>query len=59
MAISLKAPNARLNRWRLELGEFDLHVKYKRGKEKQVADALPRVILMKMEKNNRATWQKK
>lgn len=42
---SLKTPNARLHRWRLELEEFDFNVKYKKGKENQAADALSRVIL--------------
>lgn len=40
---SLKDPNSRLVKWRLKLEEFDYIVKYKKGKENSVADALSRI----------------
>lgn len=39
----IKEPNSRLIRWRLKLEEFDFEIKYKKGKENYVADALSRV----------------
>ena len=40
---SLKTPNARLIRWRLRLEEYDYIIKYKKGCENDVADALSRI----------------
>ena len=40
---SLKTPNARLIRWRLRLEEYGYIIKYKKGSENYVADALSRV----------------
>lgn len=39
----LKEPNSRLVRWKLKLSEFDYEIKYKKGKENLVADALSRI----------------
>ena len=39
----IKEPNSRLIRWRLKLEEFDFVIKYKKGKENHVADALSRI----------------
>lgn len=39
----IKEPNSRLIRWKLKLEEFDFVIKYKKGKENRVADALSRV----------------
>ena len=36
----IKEPNLRLIRWRLKLEEFDVIIKYKKGKGNYVADAL-------------------
>jgi RNase H-like domain found in reverse transcriptase/Reverse transcriptase (RNA-dependent DNA polymerase)/Integrase zinc binding domain len=40
---SLKEPNSRLVRWRLKLEEFDYKIRYRKGKNNQVADALSRI----------------
>lgn len=40
---SLKEPNSKLIRWRLNLEEFDYTIIYKKGKENANADALSRV----------------
>ena len=40
---SLKTPNSRLIRWRIKLEEYDYEVKYKKGCENNVADALSRI----------------
>ena len=40
---SLKTPNARLIRWRLRLEEYHYIIKYKKGSENHVADALRRI----------------
>lgn len=40
---SLKDPNSRVTKWRLRLEEFDYEIKYKKGKENTVADALSRI----------------
>lgn len=40
---SLKDPNSRLVKWRLRLEEFDFEIRYKKGKENVVADALSRI----------------
>lgn len=40
---SLKEPNQRLIRWKLRLEEFNFEIKYKKGKENKVADALSRI----------------
>lgn len=39
----LKEPNARLNRWKLRLQEYDYSIKYKKGSTNYVADALSRI----------------
>lgn len=39
----IKEPNSRLVRWKLKLEEFDFDIKYRKGKENLVADALSRV----------------
>lgn len=41
----IKEPNSRLIRWKLKLGEFQFEIKYKKGKENSVADALSRIDL--------------
>lgn len=40
---SLKDPNSRLAKWRLRLEEYDYEIRYKKGKENLVADALSRL----------------
>lgn len=45
---SLKEPNSRLMRWRIQLEEFDYEIKYKKGSTNN-ADALSRI---KIDKNN-------
>jgi len=39
----LKEHNSKLTRWIIRLSEYDLHIKYIKGKENYVADALSRV----------------
>lgn len=41
--LSLKVPNSRLTKWQLRLEEFDFEIKYKKGKDNTVADALSRI----------------
>ena len=45
----IKEPNSRLTRWRLKLEEFDYQIKYKKGKENVVADALSRIEVNALE----------
>ena len=40
---TLKTPNARLIKWRLRLEECDYIIKYKKGSENYIADALSRI----------------
>jgi transposase InsO family protein len=49
---SLKDPNSRLVKWRLRLEEFDYTIKYKKGKENSVADALSRIEINMRETTN-------
>lgn len=42
---SLKDPNGKLIRWRLTLEEYDYEVRYRPGKQNQVADGLSRLRL--------------
>ena len=49
---SLKTPNSRLIRWRIKLDEYDFEIKYKKGKENSVADALSRLEINTHEKDN-------
>lgn len=48
---SIKEPNSKLMRWRLKLEEFDYEIKYKKGSENKVADALSRIELNMNEAN--------
>lgn len=45
----LKEPNSKLQRWKTKLGEFNFEVEYLAGKENQVADALSRIRINKIE----------
>lgn len=47
----IKEPNSRLIRWKLKLEEFNFEIKYKKGKENLVADALSRIDINILEKN--------
>ncbi|XP_055378909.1 putative actin-fragmin kinase DDB_G0287957 [Condylostylus longicornis] len=40
---SLKEPNAKLQRWRIRLNEYDFEIDYVKGKENRVADFLSRM----------------
>ena len=46
---SLKTPNMRLIRWRLKLEEYNYKIKYKKGCENIVADALSRIEINNQE----------
>lgn len=39
----IKEPNSRLVRWKLKLEEYNFEIKYRKGKENYVADALSRI----------------
>lgn len=41
----LKEPNAKLTRWKIRLSEYYFDIKYIKGKENQVADALSRITI--------------
>lgn len=49
---SLKEPNAKLQRWRLRLNEYEFDVEYIKGKDNKVADFLSRINVDKCEINN-------
>ena len=49
---SLKTPNSRLIRWKIKLEEYDFEIKYKKGKENSVADALRRLEINTHEKDD-------
>lgn len=40
---SLKEPNAKLQRWRIRLNEYDFEIEYVKGKDNKVADFLSRI----------------
>lgn len=40
---SLKEPNAKLQRWRIRLNEYDFDIEYVKGKDNKVADFLSRI----------------
>lgn len=40
---SLKEPNAKLQRWKIKLGEYNFDIEYVKGKDNQVADGLSRM----------------
>lgn len=48
----IKEPNSRLIRWRLKLEEFNYEIKYTKGKENSVADALSRIEVNVHETND-------
>lgn len=48
---SLKEPNAKLQRWRIRLNEYDFSIEYVKGKENVVADFLSRIDANKCEIN--------
>lgn len=50
----IKEPNSRLIRWKLKLEEFNFEIKYKKGKENFVADALSRIEINTHETNQDA-----
>lgn len=53
---SLKEPNQRLIRWKLRLEEYNFEIRYKKGKENKVADALSRIeinALTRKQKNDK------
>lgn len=41
----MKEPNAKLTRWKFRLAEYDFDIKYVKGKENHVADALSRITI--------------
>lgn len=41
--MSLKEPNSKLIRWKLNLEEFDYEIVYKKGNLKTLADALSKI----------------
>ena len=43
----IKDPNSKLTRWRVKLSEYDFDLKYIKGKENHVPDALSRIKLIK------------
>jgi len=53
---NLKEPNSKLQRWKIQLNEYDYEIDYIKGKENFVADELSRIInineIAPIEKNN-------
>ena len=49
---SLNTPYSRLIRWTIKLEEYDFEIKYKKGKENSVADALSRLEINTHEKDD-------
>lgn len=54
---SIKEPNSKLTRWKLRLAEFDYDIVYKNGKQNCVADALSRLKVNALEKDNEGSMQ--
>jgi hypothetical protein len=49
---NLKEPSSRLVRWRLKLEEFNYNIVYKKGKQNTNADALSRIEIHALEKDD-------
>lgn len=49
---SFKEPNSKLTRWKLRLSEFNFEVIYKKGRQNTNADALSRIKLNVLDKDN-------
>lgn len=48
---SLKEPNMKLQRWKIQLNEYDFDIEYIKGKTNQVADFLSRLDVNHLEEN--------